>query len=53
MHLRIQGGGQGRRFAKWVVGAEPVKTAQSTVIILQFNDFSVGFDTFFGSSEGF
>ena len=28
------------RFAKWVVGAEPVKTAQSTIIILQFNDFS-------------
>ena len=31
---------QGRRFAKWDAGAEPVKTARSTTIILQFNDFS-------------
>ena len=29
----------GRRFVKWVAGAEPVKTAQIIIIILQFNDF--------------
>ena len=35
---------QGRSFAKQVVGAEPVKTAQSAITILEFQ-ISPGFDT--------
>ena len=45
--------GQGCRFAKWVVGAEPVETAQNTIINLQFNDFSSDLTHFLAQVKDF